>query len=653
MSKRPPPAACGIAITAALFVAVIGVFVAPWHTGEMPPVSGEAYAFGFHNRTAVISLIAAIGVLCVGGLLVEGVRKRSELVFDWFAVAPLAKDVSLAERLVLVAGCVAMANWISWWDGMLVVPYWGEADYFLSRIDLVAMGHRPYVDFQYNYGPLLLDLPLLLDGLSQGGLGIENAYAWTVVGMTVAGFCAAWFFLRSLSLPDSFRPWALAMALAVWAPLTMGLNYVPLRFMFVPFAIALCDRLVTSRAKSGRSSLLITAVITALSAAAFLISPEMGVACAAGLFAYFSFLGLGADRAPAFYGMIGIVIAVLTVATFSEGYFEGVKAFAGGANNFPIFPNVHNLILVITALGLLSAIGIATLSHPTHPRAPFAAAVAAAAMVLLAPALGRCDPGHVVLNEMLLFLTVFPVMASLGKRWLLAWSGVYAMAFIAAMHISYWAHYAGSFKHALDVHHHYTQHPEQVAAWRKAWEDRGSASDSPRLPNWRRVAPYPTWADQHEEMRGTLGLPLAADIGLDRYAKLAKGYVPPFHPVPKTEILTPSGVDRAVADALRTAIVVLPEGAAATAQAGGSIDLQSYAKNISHFLSGLMLYPVNLPPGRPPFMPDVEVSRRLLDACEILGAGNGIVVMRPRSTRATSREDASPLKTDAPHDETR
>lgn len=653
MPKKPPPSALGIAIAAALFVAGLGVFVAPWHRGEMPPVSGEAYAFGFHNRTAIISLIAAIGVLCAGGLLSEDIRKRSDLVFDWFASAPLSTGVSFAERVVLVAGCLVMASWILWWDGMLVIPYWGEADYFLSRIDLVAMGYRPYVDFQYNYGPLLLDLPLLLDGLSQGSLGIENAYAWTVVGMTVVGFCAIWFFLRSLSLPDSFRPWALAMALAIWAPLTMGLNYVPLRFTFLPFALAACDRLVTSMAGSGRSYLWITAAVTVLCAVAFLISPEMGVACAVGLFAYSGFRGLGAGRSAAFYVMIGIAIAVLAVGSFSKGYFEGLKAFAGGANNFPIFPNIHNLLLIITALSLLSAIGIATLSHRTHPRAPFAAAVAAAATVLLAPALGRCDPGHVLLNELMLFFCVFPVMASLGKRWLWAWSGVYAIAFIAAMQMAYWYHYAGSYRYALDAHHHYTQHPEQVAAWREAWEQRRLASDSPRLPNWRRVAPYPAWADQHEEMRGRVGLPLAADIGLDRYAKLAKRYVPPFHPVPKTEILTPAGVDRAVVDALQTSLIVLPEGAAATAKAGGAIDLQSYAKHISHFLSGLMLYPVSLTPRRPPFMPDIEVSRRLLDACELRGVGNGIVVLRPRSLPEASRDETSHLEADAAHDESR
>jgi len=653
MSGNQSSAAFGVALVTALGIVCIGVFIAPWYAGEMPPVCGESYAFGFDNKRAVVCLVVAIGVLCGGGLLTEGIRTRSDRVFDWFVLAPITTGVSFAERAVLATGCIGMAASILCWDRVLVIPYWGEATYFLSRIDLVAMGQRPYVDFQYNYGPLLLYAPLLLDALSGHGLGIESAYAWTVVGMTLAGFWATWFFLRSLAIPSGFRPWALGLALVIWAPLTMGLNYAPLRFTFVPFALAACDRVVSGRASSGRSPLWATAAVAGLNALAFLISPEMGVACAAGLFAYFCFCGFSADRASALHGMIGIAIAVLSVAALSEGYFEGLRAFAGGANNFPIYPNLHNLLLVVTALCLLSALGVAILIHRGHPRAPFAAAVGAAATVLLAPALGRCDPGHIVLNELLLFFCVFPVMASMGDRWLWAWSGLYTVAFIIAMQISYWSLYASHYRQALDDYIHYGEQSEHVAAWRDAWEQRRRASDKISLPNWRRVAPYPTWADEIEEMRGRLALPLAGDICLDRYAKLAPGYLAPFYPVPIVEILTPSGVHRAVADSLRNDHIVLPKDVTETTLAGESLDMQFYARGISQFLSNLMLYPVDAAPRRPPFLPHMEVSRRLLDVCDIVGVGNDIVVLRPRSASAKSHDGPSPSHGESQNSEIR
>ena len=610
-------------------LAAVGVFVVPWYVDGMQPVTGESYAFGFHNRTATLGLVVAVGVACLSGLVSPAARKKSQCVLDWFQAGnPWRADPP--ERIVLAIACMIMASWILWLDGMLVIPYWGEADYFLSRIDLVAMGYRPYVDFQYNYGPLLLHAPIALDALSQGSLGIEAAYAWTVAGLTILGFCATFFFLNALTIPATYRLWVLGTTLAIWLPLTMGLNYVPLRFTYVPFALVVFDWCLRTYGSSRRRVSVVALSAAGLATCAFLLSPEMGVSSCFGLLASCATQAIAGKKTSAIAGAAGIIAAVVATHLFSEGYFDGMRAFAGGANNFPIVPNLHNVLLVIAALFVLGNIGIAVASHRHDPRAPLAASVAASAAVLLAPALGRCDPGHVLVNELLIFVCLFAAAAAKGEVWLRAWLAVFAIAFIVMMQFSYWSHYAGSYRYAFDVKRHYDQHPEQVAAWKEAWKERQRANPGTVVPNWKRVAPYPGWADQHAGLQGPLGLPLAADIGLDRYAKLAKGFVPAYHPVPKTEILTEAAVARAVRDAKRNPFIIIPENLAGASQSNQPLNLDDYSRQISTFLSGLMLYPVDIRARRQPFLPDLEVSRKLMQDCKVIGSGNGIVVLAPQ-----------------------
>ena len=629
MERTSELTAYRVAIVASALVTLVGVFVAPWYVGGIQPVAGESYAFGFHNRTATVSLVLAVGIIWLGGLFTPAVREQSRRVLDWFRVGDPWKS-ERQDRIVLLIACVIMAGVVLWLDGVLVIPYWGEADYFLCRIDLVAMGYRPYVDFQYNYGPLLLYVPLAIDMLSQGSLGIETAYSVTVVGLTLLGFCATFFFLNALTIPAKYRPLVLGMALAVWLPLTMGLNYVPLRFTYVPFALAAFDWCVRRCGDAAKNASFVGLAAAGLATGAFLLSPEMGVSCCCGILASSTTMAIAGRTTSAIGSAAGVIAAVVVTHVFSDGYFEGLRAFAGGANNFPVIPNLHNVLLVVSALFVLGNLGIAVTNNRHDPRAPLAASVAASAAVLLAPALGRCDPGHVLFNELLIFFCLFAATAARGEGWLKVWLAVFAVAFIVMMQFSYWSLYTANYRYAFVAHRHYTMRPEQVLAWKQAWEARKRINPAARLPNWKRPAPYPGWADQHAELRGPLSLPLAADIGLDRYAKLAKGFVPAYHPVPKTEILTEVAVVRVVNDAKRNPIIIIPENLAAAARADQPINLDTYSQQISSFLSGLMLYPTNLRARRQPFVPDLEVSRKLMQDCKVLGSGNGIVVLTPQ-----------------------
>ena len=238
-APRPPGRSRPIGVWA-FAAACVAMFAVPWYFPRTGPILGESYALGFNNRLAVVGVAAVIIAAAVARVLAPEAADEARETLAWFADDgwAAARHASRLEYALLGGFCLLMAQFILWWDRMLVIPYWGEADYFLSRIDLVALGHRPYDDFHYLYGPLQLYWPLWLDRALSGGPGIETAYAYTVAAQTVLGCCCLFVFLEALAIPAWSRPWVLLLALVMWLPLSMGLQYTPLRFTSVPCAIA-------------------------------------------------------------------------------------------------------------------------------------------------------------------------------------------------------------------------------------------------------------------------------------------------------------------------------------------------------------------------------------------------------------------------------
>jgi hypothetical protein len=629
------PSASRLITISAFAAACVAMFVIPWIFPRTQPVLGESYALGFNNRLAVIGLCLVIVAAAFARLFSASAADDARETLAWFAGDgwQAIRRTTKLELAILGLFCFFMTQFILWWDGMLVIPYWGEADYFLSRIDLVALGHRPYVDFHHNYGPLMLYAPLWLDWATGGGLGFETAYAWTVAAWTILGAACLFYFLSMLSLPSWTRPWVFGLGLIVWIPLTMGLNYTPLRFTVVPAALMAFHTLV-GRSK-GKSEWPIVPLIGSASAvmAAFMISPEIGLASTAAILAYAATVALRADWTGFTAIVVGVAVACGITHYSFPGYFHGLKAFAAGANNFPIYPNIQNLLLAGVATFVVSRLASAAYVASDDGRAPLSAGIAAASIVLLSPSLGRCDPGHVIVNSLMLFCLLFPASAIQGRRQHLTWIVIFGVALVAFPQLSYWSHYRGNYSSAFAVKTFYRENPVAVQDWRRAWETHRTHSPHAAKLNWKRPAPFPGWADQPEIRQGSMAAPLAADIGLDRFVKLLREYKPPYHPTPKPEILTPVDAQRASADALRNDLIVLPESYAAASQSDSPIDKKSYERQIGEFLSWLMVYPVRCTMQRQPFTPEVDVAKAVLAQGEVLGQGAGVVVVRPTKHR--------------------
>lgn len=622
----------GIRRVTVFLAACLAVFVIPWWIPVPTVALGESYALGFNNRAAVIGL----GVVIASASLVWGFgAKKGTLLANaarWFR-PPAEVPVRVTEReagieiAVLCIACLAITQLVLWWDSQLAIPYWGEADYFLSRIDLVALGYRPYVDFSFLYGPATLYIPYWLDCLSFGTLGLERAYAWTVAGSYVVGFVCNYVLLRGMALPDGWRAVVLALCCIMWMPLTMGLQYTPLRFMAVPCALTVLYYVNSRDVSTLKGKAFLAATAAAGTAVAFFLSPEMGIVCVVTMLA-FSVCLCGQQKYRSAALIAAATAAVLaSVPVMFPGYFYGVSAFSAGAMNFPIYPNMHNLLLVMVALYVIGSLAAAALSHIRDVRAPFLLAMVAANTLLLSPSLGRCDPGHVGLNSSTLFMTMFAASATKGRQWFVAWLCTFAFAFVLLNQVSYWSHYLGTFKQALAISDFYRTRPQQVLEWQTAWEKRLQDPTLPAMPNWRRTAPFPGWA-ANDIMSGGVALPVGGDIGIDRFVKTQAGYRPPFHLPPKPDLHLPADVERAVHDAQWAGVVILPEYAFVMAQEGRPIDRARYEEQIAGFLSGLMIFPVYCRMKHTPFLPEVEVCKRLARDARVLGAGDGYAVLR-------------------------
>jgi len=613
-----------------LLVAATTVFVLPWYVPVTTPSKGASYAFGFNNRVAMIGLVVAIAV----GTLMRFYAARASRGLEW-----LRRDVRLippfeqatAEYTTLTLSSAVIVTVAMLLFEALVIPYWGEGGYFLSRIDLVATGHRPYVDFQHNYGPLLLYVPAWVQRASAGLLGLDQAYAICVAGGYVAGFVGYFLFTRALNLPPKRTWFVLICSYLVWTCPTFGLNYVPLRFVVVPAALVVLHR-YGLEANSGSRQLIQTGVAAFVGTLlCFGISPEMGMAMTAGTLAYLGLSAFLRSWRTSCTLLGATLVALWAMLRAFPGYLSSLGSFSSGANNFPIYPNTHNLLFVIVCLFIFPWLLVAVWQNSKDPRAPLAAALVAAGVTLIGPSLGRCDPGHVVANAVIPLTLMFAAVPWDRTTRFWYWSGAYLVASVVLVHVSFWNHRAHDFQLAVHAAIAYRDHPRTVESWADAWTIARQRSPVGERLVWAKVPPFP-FELTTLGISGRVYLPTASDldIGWDRFIKLQSGFRSPFYPIPAPEILTPGDVTLALSRLQQFDVVLLTEGVLQRLET--SFSPSKYEAAMNESLSRIILFPVRSHLKRVPYIPDKELCRLLVNHCSVIGHRNGFVLLKPIKT---------------------
>ena len=363
-------------------LAVVAVCVVP-EAFPVPPSASDSYVFQFNNRVALpllLFLVAAGTVITRGfGIFLEaagaqglGELRRRDL---WGALA-----VTIGFGLLLLA----MVHTLG---GM------NESTYLVDRARLAAAGLRPYRDFEFSYGALLVYGPVAVARLLRVSVVAGYWIFWLL--NCVASTALLYRVVSLTSYATRWRRlifWFFAVV-AVLGMLCTGTNYTFVRFAMGPwFGLEMQRSLhagAGERPRYGRAVFLAYAgTLTTL-----LISPEMGLAFFAGALLWLALQrhAWTIGRAVALVGFAVAALATFALAGHFQ-YFELMRVMSRGGSNEPYMPAPHMLILFACMAACAAWLRFRWLAGDVSDAV---SALIVVSVPALASALGRCDPGHV------------------------------------------------------------------------------------------------------------------------------------------------------------------------------------------------------------------------------------------------------------------
>ncbi len=513
-----------------------GIFIAPYYFPVPGPTNSMSWEFGFSN-TAAQGFIALmlLALFCwmlwrkanAEDLAVvlrnEGERKSARgLLWTMFGVQAVMTAVIMV-----------------WYD---ILPYshYGELTYFIQRIEEALLGHAPYRNFAFDYGPGMLALPVWIYRLFQGGLSVEAAYTAALVIHFLIGFALLAYMASRVS---SGRDQAIIFALLAipFICITMGLNYTPLRFA-APLAAVFAVRhlYLVSANNAGRRWLLLTGAAVIFPVVNFAISPEMGLALTLALLTYFGWFLFGPERR---YALLALpVIAGVAAAgwIFPRAYFASMASFGKGGASFPVLPTIHIIAFLAAAIWVLPRLGVIAIRDRSG-LAPFAAGFAVICGLFILPATGRCDAGHVYLNGIGLYLLALAALTRVAPPWRYSLYAIFFVIFTIIDQVSFWDHYDQPIEEAINARAQLSQYPYQA----DNYADLRPGQPAP-LIHYSKLLPSREWLDELPDAK--IGLPFGADEGMERYLRLNGQIAPDYHMAPFGDIFEPADLGRKYAD---------------------------------------------------------------------------------------------------------
>ena len=368
------------------------------------PTLSDSYLFGFSNRAGVMLLLF---FLALAAFLSKSLK---------FHLLDLPPATSVTRNDVWGAMVIFGTAWAVMYRFTFGLGGFGESLYLIDRLKLLANGQTPYKDFEFVYGPLFLYGPR---ALMYFGLSAEQGYyAFWLCGLLTGVWMLAQI-LKLLDLPGVRKReafWLLCL-FALPSVLSTGLNYTLVRFLPASYFALLVERAYSNTRWSGRGRATLIALASTI--LILLISPEMGIAYAAGTIGYFSLFWVirassrdGQTLACFFMLLVGEAAIFWEASRFH--LFDTLKAFGTGAYSFPLIPAGHILLFFFgcVVVTLYIADCLRSGSHGSGPLM-----VLAVSTPTLFAALGRCDPGHVGFAAIGLVLTATLLISTMPLTW--------------------------------------------------------------------------------------------------------------------------------------------------------------------------------------------------------------------------------------------
>jgi uncharacterized membrane protein len=442
------------------------------------------------------------------------------------------------------------------------------------------------------------------------------------------------------------------------------MQYTPLRFVCAPASLLLLNRMhrvaLTRDPCTRRVAPLTVFLAFFLPLANFIWSPEMGMVVWAAFVSYFV-VQLRDQTARALSGALAATAALLTAwVLFGATYVRGLLASGNGAINFPVYPTAHVVLLLVAAGWILPLLALIALSglRQQEKETPVAAALVIMLGLLIPVALGRCDGGHVYYNGLGIFILFLAMAMTVFGRWRQrAIFAVMLAVFGLSGSFSLWREYRyeviNSLRHEMgraplvsgqdgrsnlqnlmfdlrfagrvvgrlllfDLDHRQNASPppfdfgamDAPAALLARGKQLSFGSDLRELLAYRQI-----------------GTPLGSTEEIDRFLKITGRQSSEYYAEP---VMSASSLPRKLHDLSAMAVIMVPGYYMLTP--GSPPAPEAERQNSSHFLSSLLLYPVNLPaPKHPPFLPGQMIVEKIANDYVEAGRFRDFIIYRRKS----------------------
>lgn len=355
--------------------ALVAIFWLPYLV-PVPRSLSLSYAFGYSNRAGILLILLFTGIAVAwmlrSSVFPEPKSGDSRVSHRTLALTLAGTALILAVAYPLVSSATPVA----------------DAAYFINRLQLASIGHRPYIQIEFAYGPLLLYAPLWMAKFLHVGLAQAYYCIWVVAELL--GILLLFRVINDIEIRSRLKP-TLFVILCAAAGASFILGAVS--YTLTRFALPLYCACVVSRNQKAGNHASVSGGLAVLSfIALLLISPE--IALAFGLAsAAFLFLS-GCTRTLAWWGSYAammVAMAGATVAANQAHVLDTVKTFSAGVRDCPVIPAGHILLF-------LSCMFLAVL-HAARKivRREYAVSVylVLISVAMLPSTLGTCDPLHV------------------------------------------------------------------------------------------------------------------------------------------------------------------------------------------------------------------------------------------------------------------
>jgi len=647
---NPNPSArkANFAVAAALFAGGLGIFWLPWFVPMRTRAAGLSYVYGFNNATSNLAfaglLIALFWILfrrreAMGSGVTE--RRLSGLLFSAAGEEGfLDRRLRLAFLIITPLAVAAVGIWFR------IVPYryYAEFNFFVSRLDLMALGLKPYRDFQMMYGPGMLYPQYWLYRLFNGRLSIDGAYGITLAAHWAAGLWLLYYVVGNLRGRVN-RALIFTCTAVTLFNFTLGLTYTPLRFTCVPAALFCIHRMFSGRRDDGMASVVkIAGPAFLLPLGVLSLSPEMGVASVAGIAVYFA--SMAWRRGGRKWGWVALApcaALAAAVAVFSRRYLlEVLLGRASVGATFPVFPTLYVLLLAAAACWILPQLAIIGICgggegignngkdgrNGNDGQGALALGLVFSLGLMIPACLARCDNGHVFSNGLGLFL-LFPALVmqlenKAASRALMALYIAICPVLGTVLSIEYFSDQAHD---ALQERWELAQLEREgkfdparnAERWREA---AGASAGSEGGLVFGKLLPFP------EDLKGLLrcpkiGIPLGADEKIEEFLKLSGRYIPEYYM--GTGVEMEPEIARKLNDLRRMEIILVPKSFVIAWQKATEADFE---RSDNKFLRSLLMFPVSLKARNPRLSAAMEITGAIMEQYQVMGEFRGNWVMR-------------------------